>query len=75
MTLSKYEYSMELLTAMVCKSIAKQEKISLIQAFKDFIKSKTAKMLFDESTVFWWNGPDYIFDEYKKELSSRPTVE
>ena len=52
MTLSKYEYSMELLAAMACKTIAEQKKIPQIKAFDSFIKSKTANMLFDERTAF-----------------------
>lgn len=69
MTLSKYEYSMELLAAGACKTIAKQKNITPLEAFDLFIKSQTAKMLFDERTVFWWNGPDYIADEYNRETA------
>lgn len=70
MPLSKYEYSMELLAAMACKTIAEREKTSLVTAFDSFIKSKTAKMLFDEKTAFWCNGPDYIADEYSREMGT-----
>lgn len=70
MALSKYEYSMELLAAMVCKTIAEQKKIPQVKAFDSFIKSKTAKMLFDERTAFWCNGPDYISDEYNREMET-----
>lgn len=73
MTLSKYEYSMELLAAMVCKTIADWKKSSPIVAFDSFIKSKTAKMLFDDRTAFWCNGPDYIADEYERECSASAT--
>jgi len=69
MVLSKYEYSMELLAAMSCKTIAKQQKKSPIMVFDNFIKSKTAQMLFDEKTAFWCNGPDYIADEYNREIA------
>lgn len=69
MALSKYEYSMELLTAMACKTIAERQKITPIVAFDNFIKSYTAKMLFAERTAFWCNGPDYIADEYEREKS------
>ncbi len=65
MSLSKYEYSMELLAAMACKTIAKLKSVSPVQAFDSFIKSKTANMLFGEHTAFWCNGPDYIADEYR----------
>ena len=70
MAQSKYEYSMELLAAMACMTIAERQKISPVEAFDSFIKSETAKMLFDERTAFWCNGPDYIADEYKREIDS-----
>lgn len=69
--MSKYEYSMELLSAMACATIAERQNISRVQAFDNFIKSKTAQMLFDEKTAFWCNGPDYIADEYYREMTAR----
>ena len=48
-------------------NIAKSQKISKVKAFMRFMKSKTAEMLFDESTYMWMNGPDYIADEYRRE--------
>lgn len=68
---SKYEYTMELLAAMVSENIAKELEISRIDAFLKFMKSETAKMLFDENMSIWMNGPDYIADEYRREISSR----
>ena len=65
--MSENEYKMELLVAMVSANIAKHQKISKIKAFMRFMKSKTAEMLFDESTYIWMNGPDYIVDEYRRE--------
>ena len=62
------EFAMELLAAMASANLAKQQKISKTKAFTRFMKSKTAEMLFDESTYMWMNGPDYIADEYRREL-------
>lgn len=62
-----YEYSMELLAAMAAENIARQQKISKIKAFDRFMRSLTAKMLFDPNLTFWMNGPDYIADEYRRE--------
>ncbi len=64
---SKYEYTMELLAAMASINIARKEKISRKKAFSKFIRSQTGKMLFDENTDLWMNGPDYIADEYRRE--------
>ena len=61
------------MNSVVCKAavasqiIARRQKISRTKAFTRFMKSKTAEMLFDESTYMWMNGPDYIADEYRRE--------
>ena len=62
MVVSKYEYTMQLLAAMVSENIAKRQRISREKAFFRFMRSKTGQMLFDESTDMWMNGPDYIAD-------------
>ena len=66
MNVNKHEYTMELLAAMTASEIAKRHNISKLQAFDKFIQSKTADMLFDDELNFWWNGPDYLADEYEK---------
>ena len=58
MSVSENEYTLEILAAMVSQNIAKRQKISRTKAFTRFMKSKTAEMLFDESTYMWMNGPD-----------------
>ncbi len=68
MVVSKYEYTMQLLAAMVSENIAKRQRISREKAFFRFMRSKTGQMLFDESTDMWMNGPDYIADEYRREI-------
>lgn len=71
MTFSKYEYSMELLAAMASANIAREKKIAKTKAFFQFVKSQTGQMLFDESTDMWMNGPDYIADEYRREMAAK----
>lgn len=73
MATSKYEFGMELLAAMSASVIAKRQKISRIRAFDKFIKSETARMLFDQDSGMWLNGPDYIADEYKREMYFKRT--
>ena len=71
MNASKYEFTMELLSAMTAENIARKQKISKIKAFDRFMRSKTASLLFDEDSGFWMNGPDYIADEYRRERLAR----
>lgn len=42
----------------------------LPERLKDQYCFKTEKALYDESTKLWWNGPSYIVDMYKEELSA-----
>ena len=62
------EHAMQSLAAMVVQRRAKQEKRSNEEVFREFRKSRTFAMLFDEKTALWMNGPDYISDEYDLEL-------
>ena len=67
----KCEYSMQLLAAMASINLARRQRISRNKAFSRFVKSQTGKMLFDKSTDLWLNGPDYIADEYRREMAAR----
>lgn len=66
----KYEFTMQLLSAMAAEKIARKKHISKIAAFDKFMRSKTAAMLFDEKCLMWHNGPDYIADEYFREQAA-----
>jgi len=35
----------------------------------EFVASETGKLLYDETSKLWWNGPSYIADLYLKEKS------
>jgi hypothetical protein len=35
------------------------------------MRSKTGEMLFDDSLDLWMSGPDYIADEYRRELQAK----
>lgn len=71
MKVSKFEYSMELLAMDAAMNLAKEMKISRPKAFFIFMKSETGDMLFDEDTDMWMNGPDYIADEYRREMKAK----
>lgn len=66
--MSKNENAMLKLAELTAKEISKRHKISRLNAFLRLMKSKTGEMLFDESTDMWMNGPDYIADEYNREM-------
>lgn len=64
MKVSKNEYTMQTLAALAGKVIAKRLGLSKIQGFDALMNSKTGELLFDDSLIFWQNGPDYIANEY-----------
>ena len=49
--------------------MSEKDDLFLIQVrlfrLAQFIKSETARILFDQDTGMWLNGLDYIADEYK----------
>lgn len=51
----------------VSVQISKDEKIPVAKAVAKFYRSKTAKLLEDESTKLWHDGWVGIYDLYKSE--------
>ena len=61
--------TMDLLAAMAASDIAADLDISNTQALKGFLSSRTGRMLYDEETKLWWDGPAAIADLYEKEIA------
>ena len=62
MVSDKVLFSMDLVALMAIEEIAEREH-------KSFMESNTAKMLYDDSTKFWWDGPAATAEEYEKEIA------
>lgn len=60
----KIKFSMNLNATLIIQEIAKKMNISLEKALLLFMKSKTAEMLYDDSTKLWWDSPDSIAQEF-----------
>jgi hypothetical protein len=60
-------YAIDAIVTLAVDEIALEtgEDSSLI--LPEFIASKTAAALYDESSKLWWNGPAYIAEMYLKE--------
>lgn len=69
MTSDKTLFSMDLTALMAIEQIAKETKQPLEKTLLNFMQSNTAKMLYDDSTKLWWDGPSAIAEEYKKSPS------
>lgn len=54
------KYAIDLLVTLTAEEIADQLKIDPARALSAFVASKTGKLLYDETSKLWWNGPSYI---------------
>ena len=51
------------------EELAEEEKKSTDEVLLSFMGSNTGKMLYNDSTKLWWDGPTVVAEEYKKEMS------
>lgn len=65
----KILFAMDLATLLTVEELAFQTKKSEEETLISFMKSKTAKMLYDNSTKLWWDSPASAVEEYIKENS------
>ena len=61
------ELSMELLLGMMLEDRVVREGRPWLELFREFRRSNTMKMLFDEETGLWGYGPAYLSDEWDLE--------
>ncbi len=66
---AKILFAMDLASLMTVEELASQTKKSEEETLISFMKSKTAKMLYDNSSKLWWDSPASAVEEYKKEMS------
>ena len=65
-TNDKTLFAMDLTAMMAVEQLSAGKKQSQEKVLLDFMESNTAKMLYDDSTKLWWDGPSSIAKEYKK---------
>lgn len=63
----KMDFTIDLLITMVVEELSETTGESRQTLLNKFLKSKTGKLLYDESSRLWWNGPSYIVDMYLEE--------
>lgn len=59
--------AIDLMTTMVVTEIAQNMNISTTEALERFLLSNTGKLLFDEESKLWWDGPSSIAEMFEKE--------
>ena len=67
MSNEKTVFSMDLTALMAVEQLAKETNQSIEKVLLDFMESNTAKMLYDDSTKLWWDGPSAVAEEFKNQ--------
>ena len=60
-------FAMDLTAKMTVEQLAQETKKPQEELLLEFMKSDTAKMLYDDSTKLWWDGPSAVAEEFKKQ--------
>lgn len=68
-TQEQIDAAIDMLISMVVMDLAKEQGCSPSDLLPEFLKSRTASMLYDEKQKYWSYGPSYIAEMYKKEMA------
>ena len=60
-------FAMDLTAMMAVEQLSQENKQPPEELLLDFMESNTAKMLYDDSTKLWWDGPSAIAEEFKSQ--------
>ena len=64
-------FAMDLTAKMAVEQLALETNQPQEKVLLDFMKSNTAKMLYDDSTKLWWDGPSATAEEFKKQAKEK----
>lgn len=59
---------MDLITKMAVEQLAREQYKSTEEVLISFMESNTGRMVYDDSTKLWWDGPAAVVQEYKAEM-------
>ena len=60
-------FAMDLTARMAVEELGQETKLPQEELFLEFMKSNVAKMLYDDSTKLWWDGPSAVAEEFKSQ--------
>lgn len=66
MTGEKTLFAMDLTALMAIEQISKETNKPVEEVLLNFMESNAAKMLYDDSTKLWWDGPSAVAEEFKQ---------
>ena len=65
---NKNAIAMDLVAKMVVEQLAKEQNKNIEEVLISFMESNTGRMVYDDSTKLWWDGPSAVAQEYKNEM-------
>lgn len=66
----KNNNTVDIVAALTVNELAAMQNKSPTDILPEFLASRTAHILYDESTKLWWDGPSAIAEMYRDEISS-----
>lgn len=60
--------AIDLIITMVVDEIADDMQMEPTEVLSKFLLSNTGKLLYDEESKLWWDGPSNIAEMFKREL-------
>ena len=60
-------FAMDLTAKMAVEQLAQETKLPQEELLLEFMKSNTAKMLYDDSTKLWWDDSSAVVEEFKSQ--------
>ena len=67
----KTVFAMNAVATMLVEDIAKEFNKPEEEVLLDFMQSKTAVSLYNDSLKLWWDGPSVVGEWYKEELAAK----
>lgn len=67
----KNNNAIDTVVTLTVAELAEENHCTATEILPEFLRSRTAKMLYDESTKLWWSGPSDIAIMYKEEQSRK----
>ena len=64
-------FAMNIVTELLVEDIAEETGRPAEEVLLDFMQSKTAVSLYNDSLKLWWDGPTVVGDWYKEELAAK----
>lgn len=63
--------AVDLMISMVVDELAEDMHLKPTELLPIFMASETGKLLYDETSKLWWNGPSNIAEMYKAEIANK----